>query len=150
MPDVVVDASVAAKWQLKDEAHVAEAERLLRTIESGAVRLVVPDFWRYEVAGLYTKAVANGRMGDVDALEALSDVLRIPAVRLPLPHPMDAFRAARRFNRSLIDCFYLAIAEERGCDFWSDDRKLCRALSPTYPFVRWIGDYAAAAPSPAE
>jgi len=54
---------------------------------------------------------------------------------------MQAFDAARRFNRSVIDCFYLSIAEERGCDFWSDDRKLCRALSSRYPFVRWIGDY---------
>ena len=36
----------------------------------------------------------------------------LPALSLGLPTPMEAYELARRFNRSVIDCFYVAIAEQ--------------------------------------
>lgn len=147
--EVVADASVVAKWALKDEDHVVEAEWLRQTVKADAARLVVPSFWEYELASILSKAVANGRMQDAKAQTALRELLQIPWLIVPIPDATRSYHEARRFERSLIDCFYLALAEERGCDFWTDDRKLCRALSGSYPFVRWIGDYPAPAPSPA-
>lgn len=149
MGEVVIDASVAAKWQLSDESYVREAEALRTEVAAGRLALVVPAYWQFELASVLSKAVSLGRVDDAGAVEALEAFIGIPTAVVPMPSPHEAYRTARRFNRSVIDCFYLAIAEERGCDFWSDDRKLCRALSPTYPFVRWIGDYHPA-PSPVE
>ena len=40
--EVVIDASVAAKWQLTDEEHVGAAERLRVAIEAGQLQLAVP------------------------------------------------------------------------------------------------------------
>jgi predicted nucleic acid-binding protein len=139
--DVVVDASIAAKWQLEDEAHRENALLLLAQIESGRLRLLVPAIWDYEVASIFSKAAANARVEPAAARNTVEAVLDLSRIRVPLPSPLEAFDAARRFNRTLIDCFYLTIAEEYGCDFWTDDRKLVRTLGARYPFVRWIGDY---------
>src|SRR5437879_6558457 len=87
--DVVVDASVAAKWQFRDEAFVAEAERLRLDIKSGRLRLVVPAFWSFEIASIYSKAVANRRMEEADARTALRDALVLPPVIVPLPDPLE-------------------------------------------------------------
>jgi predicted nucleic acid-binding protein len=65
----------------------------------------------------------------------------LPGLVLDRPSPAEAFSLARRFNRSVYDSLYLGIAEELRCDFWTDDRKLHRALSAEYPWVRWIGDF---------
>jgi predicted nucleic acid-binding protein len=150
MADVVVDPSVAAKWQLKDEMLASEAERLRHSIHARDLRLVVPAFWAYEIASIFSKAAANGRLTEAEARRATMDFVSLPSEYVPTPDAVAAFDAAQRFNRSVIDCFYLAIAEERGCDFWTDDRKLHRTLNGTYPFVRWIGDYPQPPEAPAQ
>ena len=141
MPEVVVDASVVAKWQLADEEFIVEAERLRSLIYKGALELVVPWFWHYESASIFSKAVHNRRLPEEKAVLAIQIVSLLPARVVPPPQPLRAFASARRFNRGVIDCFYLALAEERNCDFWTDDRKLARAVGAQYPFVRWIGEY---------
>lgn len=144
--DAVIDAaSVAAKWRLPEEEYALQAEWLLDDVSAGTIRLVVPSFWAYEIASILSKAVANRRIAEEAAAQALEILLEMPSDFRPLPDPAAAFKAARRFNRTLIDCFYLTLAEQRGCDFWTDDRKLVRALAARYPFVRWIGDYPAPA-----
>jgi predicted nucleic acid-binding protein len=139
--DTVVDASIAAKWILDDEPYVREALEILSRIRAGDLRLVVPSFWDYKVASILSKAVANGRISESDALLGIEVLQHIPSQRAPYPSPQDAFQAARRFNRSLIDCLYLSLAEMRPCSFWTDDRKLLRAVGPTRAFVKWVGDY---------
>jgi predicted nucleic acid-binding protein len=39
------------------------------------------------------------------------------------------------------DAHYLALAEELGCEFWTDDQRLWRGVRRVLPDVRWIGDY---------
>ena len=50
------------------------------------------------------------------------------------------------------DSTYAALAEARGCDFWTADEKFANAakqlrrqpngkMAPTLPNVRWIGDF---------
>ena len=145
--EVILDASIAAKWHLRDEAFLDQADSLRLAITEERFLLVVPTVWPYEVVSIFSKAVANRRLDEEAARLAAQAALVIPREEVFPAEPMDAFALARRFNRSIFDCFYLAIAEERGCDFWTDDRKLARALSPAYPFVRWIGDFPGA-PTP--
>lgn len=146
--DVVIDASVAAKWYLSDEPYLGQSERLRQMIEEDELSLVVTRFWIYELAGIFSKAAERGRLSDSLAQLSLQAAASLPREEVELPDPLDALNAARRFNRSVYDCFYLAIAEERGCLFWTDDRKLAHALGPNYPFVRWIGQYPDPAASP--
>jgi predicted nucleic acid-binding protein len=145
--EIVLDPSVAAKWYLTDEQYYAQAEQLRLRVEAGDHDVVLPFFWDYEVASIFSKAVANQRLGEEVAREAVQALLGLPAVVLVPPAPIQAFDDARRFNRTLIDCFYLSAAEERGCDFWTDDRKIVRTSAPPTPGVRWIGDYPIPAPA---
>jgi predicted nucleic acid-binding protein len=145
---VVVDASVAAKWVLVGEAQAEEAARLGVDIRQKRLLPVVPAFWDYEVASVLSKAVANRRLSEVDARAALAELLLMDRISVEFPSPAEAFDTARRLGRGVIDCFYVVIAEARGCDFWTDDQKLVRSLSDRYPFVRWIGDYPVPPPSP--
>jgi predicted nucleic acid-binding protein len=39
------------------------------------------------------------------------------------------------------DSAYLALAEQEGCDLWTGDLSLYRAVSKKLRWVRWIGDY---------
>lgn len=39
------------------------------------------------------------------------------------------------------DAQYIALAEQLGCEFWTDDRRLVRQVSATLPSVRWLGDF---------
>jgi predicted nucleic acid-binding protein len=43
------------------------------------------------------------------------------------------------------DAHYLALAEHLGCELWTDDQRLIRQVTPSLPFVRWIGDHPATA-----
>ena len=148
--EVVLDASVTAKWQLADEEHADRAEVIRLAVEAGDLRLVVPQIWLFETASIFSKAVANRRLPEDEGRASVEDLILLPEVVINSPHPIEAYSLARRFNRSVYDCFYLTIAEERGCTFWTDDRKLARALSPRHSFVRWIGDYPdPATPTPA-
>jgi predicted nucleic acid-binding protein len=135
---------------LADEAFVPQAEALRQEILQGRDTLVVPWIYRLEVASILSKAVDNGRIAETRAREAVAILIDIVHITVPPPEPGEAFDLARKYRRSVFDSFYLVIAEERGCLFWTDDRKLARALGPTHPFVRWIGEYPdPAAPAPA-
>ena len=39
------------------------------------------------------------------------------------------------------DATYAALAEVRGCDFWTADKRFYNAARQKYSFVRYLGDY---------
>ena len=50
--EVVIDASVAAKWELRDEQYREAADDLRLRVRAGQLRLTVPAFWQYEIASI--------------------------------------------------------------------------------------------------
>lgn len=53
---------------------------------------------------------------------------------------------AHQFRRPAgYDAHYLALAEREGCDFWTADERLWKAVRPQLTWVRWLGEYR---PSP--
>jgi predicted nucleic acid-binding protein len=48
-------------------------------------------------------------------------------------------------RRSVYDSWYLSLAEETGCEFWTADEKLYNATQDRLTFVKWLGDYVTAA-----
>jgi len=81
---VVVDASFCAAWNLTDKSSGA-AERLLTRVMSGAIELMVPALWHYEMLNLLRSAARRKRLaaGDMDlAVDALK---RVPMILEDLP-----------------------------------------------------------------
>lgn len=49
---------------------------------------------------------------------------------------------ARLFNQERIyDSLYAALAELRGCEFWTADRLFYEAVKMALPFVKYLPDY---------
>ena len=60
-------------------------------------------------------------------------------------HP-DMVKRAREIAPALqpvriYDSLYAALAELRGCDFWTGDTAFYNAVSPSLPFVKHIQNY---------
>ena len=145
MPKLVVDASVVIKWVNPYEALADKANLIRQGYEQGQVSLLVPTFWDYEVVNGINKAIARGDLNEQEGHEAITLLLAVHAQKVPLPSPQESYELTRRYQRSVYDCWYLSLAEETGCEFWTADRRLYNAVNPQLVFVKWLGDYSEAA-----
>lgn len=138
---VVVDASVALKWQLPDEDHTAQALALRDDyLIRGAVTLVAPALFLYEVTNAIWVAARRARVADSVADEALTNLLACDIEVFP-PAPDRILVLSRRFSIAAYDAAYVALALQLRADLWTGDRPLYQAASKELASVRWIGDY---------
>jgi len=139
---LVIDASVAAKWSLKDETMVREAVALLERYGRRDLQFLVPDLFWAESGNILWKAVRRGRCSPRDAeshMTALKD-LHFPSV--PSEKLIElAFKIATDFDRTVYDGIYIALAVESRSELVTGDEKLANAVAAYLP-VRWLGSWA--------
>lgn len=136
----VVDASVAAKWLLP-EAHTGRAERLL----ANGAALFAPDLLYAEVANVLWKRVLRGEVAEEAADEALALLLQIEIAITPARELLaQAFAIACRFERTVHDAMYVALALQEDAVLVTSDKRLCNAVRGTAlkAHIRWLGDAA--------
>ena len=137
----VVDASVVAKWFLP-EPHKDNAERLLRDFLSETVELMAPDLLVVEVGNLlWKRSTLRREISAVQAAQSCRDFLSLDIQ----VHPSSglasaALKLAATEGRQIYDMMYIALAEQKACDFITADEKLLQALRKKFPCLRWIGD----------
>ncbi|MDZ7344855.1 MAG: type II toxin-antitoxin system VapC family toxin, partial [candidate division KSB1 bacterium] len=89
------------------------------------------------------KRVYDGRLSSSDAKKAFAGLDKL-TVRL-LTHSMLRQRAreiAEQFNlRTVYDATYAALAELRGCEFWTADKMFYDAVTGALSFVKYLPDY---------
>jgi predicted nucleic acid-binding protein len=136
--DFVVDASVAVKWFLP-EPYEAPALRLL----SDGHDLLVPDLLFVEVGNALWQRV---RRAETTLTEATRTLEALGALALQV-HPSQplvalALELASRFQRSLYDSVYLAVAVLRHCPVVTADRQFYDALAggPLRSHLMWVAD----------
>lgn len=127
MSDVVIDASLALRWFLDDEADREYALTILASLSKS--RAVVPMLWFYEVGNGLVTAYRRKRVtldqiqGFLQRVKALpinaaeytsAEVLEIPAV-------------AQLHNLTNYDAAYLALAIRLGLPLSTTDAELRRA-----------------------
>ena len=139
MTNVVVDASVAAKWFLPDEALRVEAMHLLSQYADGKVRLIAPDLFWSEVGSILWKAARVGRCSWQAASAAISSIRErnlpaVPSAELIV----EAFAIARKFNRTVYDSLYVALAVALDTHLITADERLANSLAAYLP-VKWLG-----------
>lgn len=133
---VVIDASVAVKWVLREPGR-AESLRWLDAYEAAQLTRIAPTLLVAEVASALTK---RRRRKEITAAQA-REGLRFFQQRLPVlvdfrPHMGSAFELSLLHGVSFCDGVYLALAIERGCDLVTADTKFHRAVGQAYPFVQ--------------
>lgn len=138
---VVVDASVALKWQLPDEDFIPQAMALLHdAVVRHEVSLVAPSLFLYEVTNAIGMSAKRARLASDVADEALANLLAANMEQFA-PEPARILRLCRRFSIAAYDAAYVALALQLRADLWTGDRPLYEATRGELASVRWIGDY---------
>lgn len=146
---LVADASVVAKFYLKDEDHADTAQRLLDDFEVGAVDLVGPEFLTYEVASALLGAVRRRRLEAEVARRALNHFLTLGMQLVgadPQSMVQEAYGLADGMSCGLYDALYLNVAVILGLPLVTADERFYRGVSPRTSALVWIGDYQSPAP----
>ena len=141
---VVVDASLAVKWLVKEE-YSDQAIDLARFWESEGSKPAAPYLMPVEVANALHRRVVRSEL-TVAAATRLLEYLVASGIELqetPYLHGRAMELAAQLRQGAVYDSRYLALAEILGCDLWTADDRFYRAVSPVAPNVRWVGEFGA-------
>jgi predicted nucleic acid-binding protein len=131
----VIDSSVAIKWFVL-EALRPKAIRLRDDFKNGTLELLAPDLFPTEIANVLLVIERAKRIAPGDAATLLAQALKLlPATFGAVPLLPRAQEIAKKYQCSVYDCLYVALAELEHCDFVSADDKLVNALQSVFPFV---------------
>ncbi len=142
-PDrICIDASLALKWVLP-EIHTDRAQELLRDWVSKGFKLIAPTLFIFEVTSTLRNKVHRQIISREEGLMALDQIRRGGIELILSPKLVD--RAWEMSNDlelpTAYDAFYLALAEEKNCQFWTADKNLVSILKKhKVDWARWIGD----------
>ena len=143
---LVVDASVAVKWYLRDEEFVAQADDLRNRIRDGLLVATAPHLSRHEVASAVAVACRLGRLTREQVEHDLENYLQSGLSIDADPDWVltESVRKTMDLPISFYDAVYLAFAEGLGIPFLTADRRLHDAVRERVPYIRWIGDVGGA------
>jgi predicted nucleic acid-binding protein len=139
---ICVDASLAVKLVVPEEYSPEVSAMFAACVREGEA-VYAPTLVAFEVTNIVRKKMLREGLGWSDAIARLSDFFALP-IQLRTSHDLhlDALEIAERFRMAATyDAEYVALAQNIGCDLWTDDRVLLREVGNRLPFVRWIGDY---------
>ena len=142
---LIVDASVAVKWALRDEEYVQESAIVLQHFMTGAVELLAPSHIRYEVPSAITVATGGStpRLTKQAGQEAIQDFL---ALGIPTVDTdgliLSAFPLVAHYNIAFYDALYLALSRQRSFPLITADNRLYQRIN-NLPNVIWVSNYQA-------
>lgn len=141
---VVVDTSIVIKWVI-DEPDSDIAQALLTEWTKEKIVVLAPPLLAYEVINTLYQNVRKGEFGLDRAKEAVAEVERVGIVfdfSKDTAFSTQAVEFAQHFGLSAAyDAHYLALAQRRGCELWTADTRLWRAVSGKLGWVRLMSDY---------
>jgi predicted nucleic acid-binding protein len=139
---IIVDASVAIKWYVRDEIDADRAIAMLLDYENGKVKLIVPNLFYYETVNAVNTAAMRGRITEDEGRDIIKDLLAMDLITLAdfklIP---SAYLYARQYKISVYDASYLAAAKEHNAPVYTADKKFYDAVKNKERLVKWIGDY---------
>jgi predicted nucleic acid-binding protein len=143
---VVVDVSLALKWEL-EEADSPDARQLLAEWAAGGIQPVVPSWFACEASNALYKFVRWGNPFPLTVAEATTAAAAVMAlVVVAGDEPADAIRALEIAHEvgedRTYDAQYAALAERLGCALWTADGRFWQAAHSTMPWVHNLQELA--------
>jgi predicted nucleic acid-binding protein len=121
---IVIDASVAVKWVLREQ-HVATARQVLATKE-----LLAPHLLWAEVGNILWKRQRRRESSIEEVRRMLAEFQRLPVTTFAhWPFLAAALDLAISLEQTVYDCLYLALAEARNSVMVTADRRFYDAVS---------------------
>ncbi|HEY7060087.1 MAG TPA: type II toxin-antitoxin system VapC family toxin [Chloroflexota bacterium] len=143
-PVIVVDASAAIKWVVREEF----SEQALTLYDDAASSAIVgPPALLTEVTNaIYQRTRRRDPATRLTAEEAQAALDRFLTLGVRIEASDALYREAFGFARqqalpNIYDTLYVVLARLLGTELWTDDRKLLDAVRNVAPWVRWIRDY---------
>jgi len=140
---LVVDASVVAKWYLRDEVLLDNADVFQNDWRAGRWEISAPGHFPYEIAGAILRAGRTGRVTVAATTAALAEFAKMLGTVVLTPPGsvvVGAAELARRLTVSFFDACYLQAARDLGVQFLTADQAFYRQVG-AQPDVIWLGDY---------
>lgn len=120
---LVVDASVAVKWVVRENGN--EAARALFDIPDP---LIAPDWLLIEAASTFWKKVKRSELLELHAADHLRNMPEYFSRLFPsLPLIDAALTLSFRLRHPVYDCLYLALAQRQSCRLVTADEKFLSA-----------------------
>lgn len=138
----IVDASVALKWVLPDEAYQNFSDKLKHDFLNGEVQLFAPSFITLETANALWIAVKQRRIQQADAQDALQ-FLQNTQLRLYELNWLDVSQClaiAHKIDIAIYDAAYLFLGDKMGAQLITADNKLFEKSKEHFE-VTHIKDY---------
>jgi predicted nucleic acid-binding protein len=129
METIVVDASVALKWFIREgEEHVEEALLILRMHGQGGLKIAVPALFFTECANVLLKAVRRRGLDLKMSLDATEKLLAVDFQECD-DHDLlpGAMIFAANHNLTVYDALYAVLAKKLGARLVTEDDKLLTA-----------------------
>ena len=145
MAEQVIDASVAVRWVIKDDPLHTKSLELLHTARQNDIALIAPPLFEYEIESVLQRYLNLGRMQIQKADEALEFIQSV-GISFVVVSEMVVYarKLARQFKKNAIyDSLNVALAERRGCDFWTADKALYNSVRKELAYVKLLGDFQA-------
>ena len=121
---LVVDASVAIKWMVREPGN--DAARELFELPDP---LIAPDWLLIEAASTFWKKVKGGELLEIHAEQHLDDLPQFFSRLYESQHlAANALKLGFRLRHSVYDCLYLALAEQEDCRVVTADEKFFDTL----------------------
>jgi len=148
--EVCVDASLAVKVAVT-ESDSDKADALFEEWSNEGMQLIAAVFFDVETDSiLRQKVVLRKELTPEQAETAFVKLQALPIQQVSVPGQRQrAWEIATEFGFATVyDATYLALAELRGCEFWTADERLFNRVKNKLSFVKWLGNYVPRAASP--
>lgn len=141
MDEVCVDASYALKLVL-NEPEQQHVRTQWAAWNRAGLGVIVPGIWLFETHSTLRLRVFTGDLTDREGRDAWRLLLDRRIRTLDLPGLFDrAWDLAAQLSRPrTYDMTYLALAELRGCDLWTADKRLFNATQGRFPWLHFVDE----------
>jgi predicted nucleic acid-binding protein len=142
---VCIDASLALTWLLSVEQNEI-ADALRSKWDDAGVEIIAPPLFHAELTSVLRQQVYLKRLPPEEGEEAFSTYLEMGVKSIDSPRIQEmAWELAKRFDLPrTFDMQYLAVAELKDCELWTNDKRLVNSLGGRVARIRWLGDYDSA------
>jgi len=140
--NVCIDASLALTWLLPQEcSNLIDA--LFTEWDRKGIRLLTAPLFHAEVTSVIREQVYFKKLHPEQGEHIFSVYLQMNVENIDEPTVYQrAWELAKRFNLpKTYDTQYLAVAELKDCEFWTNDRRLANSLQDKVPRLKLAGDY---------
>ncbi|MBM3142512.1 MAG: type II toxin-antitoxin system VapC family toxin [Chloroflexi bacterium] len=139
---VCIDASLALSWLLPRERNEATDTLILQWHAQG-IKLITAPLFHAEVTSVLREQVYHKKLLPQEGEQAFVTFLQlaVETINEQAVYTL-AWELAKKFNLPrAYDMQYLAVAELKDCEFWTNDRRLVNSLQDKVPRLKLAGDY---------